>query len=108
MNEREVSRDDSIKIRCHPGATTDDITDYDRPTARKKPDMIIIHTNTNDIQNEINTFQKSRKVFTTTLTLKYKSLSQVSFTVVIKISRKKLKKSTESWRIYIRVKELSS
>ena len=108
VNEREVSRDDSIKIRCHPGATTDDIIDYVRPTARKKPDTIIIHTNTNDIQNEINTFQKSRKVLTTTLTLKYKSLSQVSFTVVIKISRKKLKKSTESWRIYIRVKELSS
>ena len=42
------------------------------------------------------------------LTMKYKLLSQVSFTVMIKTSRKKLKKSTESWRIYVRAKGLSS
>ena len=27
VNGREVSRRDSVKIRCHPGATTDDIID---------------------------------------------------------------------------------
>ena len=41
VNGREVSREDSVKIRYHPGATADDIIDYVRPTARKKPDMII-------------------------------------------------------------------
>ena len=49
LNGREFSRDDSVKIRCHPGATTDDIIDYVRPTARKKPDMTIFHIGTNDI-----------------------------------------------------------
>ena len=42
VNEHEVSRDNSLKIRCHPGANTDDIIDYVRPPVRKKPDMIII------------------------------------------------------------------
>ena len=42
------------------------------------------------------------------LTMKYKLLFQVSFTAMIKTSRKKLKKSIESWRIYVRVKGLSS
>ena len=65
VNRREVSRDDPVKIRCHLGATTDDIIDYVRPTARKKSDMIIIHTGTNDIQNKVNTLQKVRKVITT-------------------------------------------
>ena len=51
VNWREVFRDDSAKIRCHPGATTYDIIDYVRPTAGKKPDMIVIHTGTNGIQN---------------------------------------------------------
>ena len=51
VNGREVSRDNLVKIRFHPGATTDDFIDYVRPTARKKPDIIIIHTGTNDIQN---------------------------------------------------------
>ena len=49
VNGREVSRGDSVKIRCHSGATTNDIIDYVRPTARKKPDMTIFHTGTNDI-----------------------------------------------------------
>ena len=65
VNGREVSRDVSVKIRCHPGVTTDDIIDYVRQTARKKPDLIIIHTGTNDIQNKVNTLQKVRKVITT-------------------------------------------
>ena len=64
-NGPEVSKGNSVNIRCHPGATTDVIIDYVRPTARKKPDMIIIHTGTNDIQNNVNTLQKVRKVNTT-------------------------------------------
>ena len=65
VNGCEVFRDDSVKIRFHPGATTDDIIDYVRPSARKKLDLIIIHTDTNDIQNKVNTLQKVRKVITT-------------------------------------------
>ena len=65
VNGREVPRDNSVKIRCHPGATRDDIIDYVRPIALKKPDMIMIHTSTNEIQNQVNTFQKLRKVITT-------------------------------------------
>ena len=65
VNGREVSRNNSLKIRCHLGANTDDIIDYLRPTARTKPDTIIIHTGTNDIQNKVNTLQKVRKVITT-------------------------------------------
>ena len=65
VNGREVSRGNLVKITCHPGATTDDITDYVRPTARKKPDTIIIHTGTNDIQSKVNTLQKVRKNITT-------------------------------------------
>ena len=83
MNGREVSRDDSVKIRCHPGATTDDIIDYIRPTVRKKPDMIIIHTGTNDIQNKVNTFQKVRKVITTIKEIDVNNEIQIAFSIVI-------------------------
>ena len=83
VNGREVSRDNSVKIRCHPGATTDDIIDYVRPTARKKPDMIIIHTGTNDIQNKVNTLQKVRKVITTIKEVDVKNEIQIAFSSVI-------------------------
>ena len=83
-------------------ATADDVLDYIRPTARQKPDMIIIHTGTIDIQKKVNTLQKIRKITTklkkSMLTMKYKLLSQVSFTGMINTLRKKLNKLTESSR----------
>ena len=62
VNGREVSRKNSVKVRSHPGGTADDLIDYVRPTIRNKPNLIIIHTGTNDIQNNLNTPQKTRKV----------------------------------------------
>ena len=38
MNGRVVFWDDSFKIGCHPGTTTNDIIDYVRTAARKKSD----------------------------------------------------------------------
>ena len=60
VNGREVSRNNSVKMRSHPGARTDDFIDYVRPTVRKKPNLIIIHIGINDTQNNINTLQKIR------------------------------------------------
>ena len=74
-------------------------------------DMIIIHTSANDIQNKVNVLQKVNKIITTIkkmMLMKYKLLSQVSLTVMIKNLRKKLSKSIESWRVYVRVNELCS
>ena len=51
-----------MKRRSHPGATTDEFIDYVQPTVRKKPNLIIIHSEANDIQNNVNTLQKIRKV----------------------------------------------
>ena len=62
VNGREVSRNDAMKARSHPGVTTNDFIDYVRPTVRKKPNLIIIHSGTNDIQNGVNTLQKLREV----------------------------------------------
>ena len=83
MNGREVSRDNSVKMRCHLCATTDDIIDYVRPTGRKKPDMIIIDTGTNDIQNKVNTLQKVRKVITAIKEIDVDNEIQIAFSSVI-------------------------
>ena len=47
VHGRDVSRNDSVKVRSHPGVTADDLIDYVRPTVRKKPNLIIIVTNIN-------------------------------------------------------------
>ena len=62
MNGREISRSSSVKIRSHLDATTEDLIDYVRPTARKNPKMMVIHSGTNDLTNKVNTLQNIRKV----------------------------------------------
>ena len=62
MNRREISRSSSVKSKSHPGAITEDLNDYIRPTAWKKPKLMVIHSGTNDITNKVNTLQKIRKV----------------------------------------------
>ena len=64
VNGREISPNNSMKVTSHPGATTNDFFDYVQPTVRKKPNLVIIHIGTNDIQNA-NIFQKIRKVIAT-------------------------------------------
>ena len=57
-----ISRANTVKMRPHPGATTVDICDYIKPELCHKPDVIIIHCGTNDIENEINTVKKIKKL----------------------------------------------
>ena len=50
-----ISRDHTVKIRLHSGATNIDMCDYIKPELRHQPDVVILHCGTNDISNEINT-----------------------------------------------------
>ena len=45
----------NIKVRNHPGATTEDLLDHIKPILRKQPDVLIIHGGTNDLTNDIDT-----------------------------------------------------
>ena len=41
----------SFAVRCFPGAKTDDMESYIKPTLKNKPERIIIHCGTNDLKN---------------------------------------------------------
>ena len=58
----EISKTNTVEMRPYPGATTVDICDYIEPELHHKPDVIIIHCGTNDIENEINTVKKIKKL----------------------------------------------
>ena len=57
-----ISRTNTVKMRPHPWATTVDICDYIKPELHHKRDVINIHCETNDIENEINTVKKVKKL----------------------------------------------
>ena len=41
-------------VKSFPGATTQDMKDYIKPTISRKPDMVILHTGTNDLKRNQN------------------------------------------------------
>ena len=57
-----ISRANTVKMRPHPGARTVGICDYMKPELGHKPDVIIVHGGTNDIENEINTVKKIKRL----------------------------------------------
>ena len=62
VNGRDISRSHTVKVRPNPGASTHNLLDYVKPAMRKKPKALVIHTGTNDIQQEINTMKMVKKL----------------------------------------------
>ena len=57
-----VSKNGQVQVKTHAGATAEDIIDYIKPTIRQKPDIVIIHSGTNDLIKDVNTMSRVRKV----------------------------------------------
>ena len=50
QNERlHTNKERIVKIRSHPGVTSEDLIDHCKPIARRAPDVIILHVGTNDL-----------------------------------------------------------
>ena len=60
--EELSSKKNNVKVITHPRSTIEDVLDYIKPTAQRKPDTLIIHTGTNDLTNGVNTMKKVRKL----------------------------------------------
>ena len=60
-----ISKKNNVKIKTNPGATTEDIIDYIKPSILNKPDFLLVHSRANDLTNGINKLTKIRKVVDT-------------------------------------------
>ena len=60
-----ISKKNHIKMKTNAGATTDDVIDYIKPSIRKRPDFLLVHSGTNDFTNGINTMTKIWRVVAT-------------------------------------------
>ena len=94
---RKIAKNNTIKVKCHSGATTEDLIDYINPVIRKKPDVIILHGGTNDITNDIDTGKNIDKIIST---IKKKS-SETQIVISSVVTRKDQKNITN------KVKELN-
>ena len=64
INEEGLSDDRyKIKVKNHPGATTEDICDLIKLEVRKKnPDTIIVHAGTSNITSNTKSFENYKKI----------------------------------------------
>ena len=51
-----------VTIKAHSGATTDDIYHHIKPEINKKPDVIIIHSGTNDLPSDMKSIDNLKKI----------------------------------------------
>ena len=79
-----ISRENTIKIRPIPGATTINICNYIKPELFQKPDAVIVHCRTNDIPNEINTVKKIKKLVKEMEENNHENIPQVLISSIIK------------------------
>ena len=47
-----ISRSNKVVIKSFPGATTEDMEDFVKPLLRKKPDNVVLHIGTNDLNTQ--------------------------------------------------------
>ena len=62
VNGHNISSSHIVKLRLNPGTSTHDLLYYVKPAMQKKPKALMIHTGTNDIQQEINTMKIVKKL----------------------------------------------
>ena len=87
VNGRDVSRGDSVKIRPHPGASTEDLFDHIKPAIRKNPDIVVIHTGTNDLQNNCNIVKKAKKLVSAVKEVDKDNSIKIAFSSIINRER---------------------
>ena len=58
INDRGLNnKKRKVCVKNHPGANTEDILDHLKPALRRNPDLIIIHSGTNDIMDDNDTIK---------------------------------------------------
>ena len=82
------SSDKSISIMKHPDCSSEDMADYAKPVARKKPDTLIIHVGTNDLTKGVNTMKKVRKCVKVIQELDNTKNIQIGFSSIIQRTNK--------------------
>ena len=55
MNYKLLNKNHYVKVHSHGGGTTDDMCHHIQTYVKRKPDLVIIHSGTNDVTNDVDT-----------------------------------------------------
>ena len=85
INAPGISKNDQVQVKAHPSATTNDIIDYIKPTIRRKPDIVIVRSGTNDLTKDVNTMNRVRKVVATVKEIDIEGKIKLGFSGIVAI-----------------------
>ena len=78
-----TSKKDQVQVKADAGPTTNDIIDYIKPTIRQKPDIVIVHSGTNDLTKDVNTMNRVRKVVAAVKEIDTEGKIKLSFSGIV-------------------------
>ena len=84
------SKNNDVKVDAHLGSTTLDMLDYIKLIVRRKPDVLVIHTGTNDPTNGVNTMREVGQLFKCMKELDKEEEVKIGFSSVIKAVIRKM------------------
>ena len=96
------SNDKSISIMKHLGCSSEDMVDYVKPVAMKKPEILIIHVGTNDLTNGVSTMKKVRKFVEIIRELDNAENIQIGFSSIIQRTDKCLSNEMKETNIKLK------
>ena len=102
--ESEILSDENYiaNIRTNPGCTTEYIADYIKPIIRRKPDIILVHTDTNDLTNSVNAMSKVRKIVKAVEEMDGNNEIKLSFSSIIVRKDRDLEKEIKETNINLK------
>ena len=83
VNGGDVSRGDLVKIRPHPGTSMEELNDHIKPAIRKNPDIVVIHTGTNDLENNCNIVKSAKELVSAVKEIDKDNSLKVAFSIII-------------------------
>ena len=92
----------SVTVMKHPGCSTEDMTDYIKPIARKKPGIILLHVGTNDLTKGINTMKNVRKCVEAIRELDNSENIQIGFSSIMHRSDKDFSKEISELNVRLK------
>ena len=78
-----ISKNDQVQVKTLPRATTDNIIDYIKLTVRQKPDIVIVHSWTNDLTKDVNAMSRVRKVVAAVTEIDTKGKIKLGFSDIV-------------------------
>ena len=67
---KSVPNNENIYMKTFSGATTEDLREYVRPSFRHNPDLVILHTGTNDLRTKLQSSQIVDQIMKLALNIK--------------------------------------